>query len=290
MSVLELIGASPVLAWSFTAVLGLVVGSFLNVVILRLPPLLEYRWREEFASLEVDAASGETTPPPPGLVLATSRCPACNAPIRPWHNIPLLGYLWLRGRCADCKAAISPRYPLIEVLAALLACLALWRMGWSPQLLPLLVLLWGLLTLSIIDLEHQLLPDVITLPLLWLGLLLNSFGLFAPLASSVWGAAAAWLSLWLVYQLFLLATGKEGMGYGDFKLFAVFGAWGGWPVLVPTILVAALSGLLVAGVVAATGRDARQPMPFGPALALGGIVVLLWRSQILGLLGLGGLA
>ena len=259
------------------ALLGLIVGSFLNVVIHRLPRMMEAEWAEECAAL----AGKEPTPSQP-LSLATpgSRCPACAAPIRPIHNIPVVSWVLLRGRCAACQAPISARYPVVELLAAILGGLLAWRLGWGFALPAACVLGWALLAASAIDLDTQLLPDRITLPLLWLGLLANVGGLFTSLESAVLGAAGGYLCLWLVYWAFKLATGKEGMGYGDFKLLAALGAWLGWQLLPVMVLVAACAGSVLgiaSIVVSGRGRDLR--IPFGPFLAAGGLFALLWGRQ-----------
>ena len=259
------------------AVLGLIVGSFLNVVIHRLPRMMEAEWAEECAAL----AGKEPTPAQP-LSLATpgSHCPACAAPIRALHNIPVVSWLLLRGRCAACQAPISVRYPVVELLAATLGAVLAWRLGWGAALPAACVLAWALLAASAIDLDTQLLPDRITMPLLWLGLLANVGGLFTSLESAVLGAAAGYLCLWLVYWAFKLATGKEGMGYGDFKLLAALGAWLGWQLLPVIVLVAACAGsvLGIASIVlSGRGRDLR--IPFGPFLAVGGLFALFWGRQ-----------
>lgn len=258
--------------------LGLIVGSFLNVVIHRLPRMMEAEWAAECAEL-----TGSATPEGPRLSLATPRshCPSCSAPIRAVHNIPVLSWLALGGRCASCRAPISARYPLVELTAAGLGAFLAWRLGWGPALPLALLLAWALLAASVIDLDTQLLPDRITLPLLWLGLLANVWAVFVPLESAVIGAAAGYLSLWSVYWLFKLATGKEGMGYGDFKLLGALGAWLGWQLLPVIVLVAACAGSVLgiaSMVMSGKGRDLR--IPFGPFLAVGGLIALLWGRQL----------
>lgn len=259
------------------ALLGLCVGSFLNVVIFRLPLMVERRWRKECAEL-----LGQ--PPPPeerfDLLFPSSRCPSCRAPIKPWHNIPILSYLWLRGRCASCGTPISPRYPVVEGLTALLSLLvALSFEGWA--LAGALLFTWLLIALSFIDLDWKLLPDDLTLPGLWLGLLFNLKESFAPLESAVIGAVSGYLFLWLFYHLFRLATGKEGMGYGDFKLAAMLGAWLGWQKLPLVLLLSSLSGALLGSLLLLTGRLERDhPLPFGPFLAVAGWIALLWGERI----------
>jgi len=259
-------------------VLGLIVGSFLNVVIHRLPRMMEAEWAAECAGL-----TGNALPEDARLSLATpgSHCPACSTPIRALHNIPVLSWLALRGRCAACRAPISLRYPLVELGAAALGAFLAWRLGWGWALPAALVLAWSLLAASVIDFDTQLLPDRITLPLLWAGLLANVGGVFAPLEAAVVGAVAGYLALWLVYWAFKLATGKEGMGYGDFKLLAALGAWLGWQLLPVVVLVAACAGSvlgLASMVISGSGRDLR--IPFGPFLAVGGLVALLWGHRL----------
>ena len=273
---------APAFLIVMTALLGLAMGSFLNVVVHRLPRMLERQWRREcLLFLGQPAETASDAKDPGNLFWPGSRCAACRTPLRAAENIPLLGYLWLRGRCAHCGTEISPRYPLLELLSAVLSAAVAWRFGWSLPLLPALVLSWGLLALAAIDLERQLLPDAITLPFLWLGLLLSLFGVFTDSPASILGAVSGYLSLWLVYQLFRLLTGREGMGYGDFKLLALLGAWLGWGVLPSIIIlssgVGAVAGLLLIGF---GGRDRHQPIPFGPYLAAAGWLVLLFGDAI----------
>lgn len=274
--------------------LGLIVGSFLNVVILRLPR----RMHAELAEACADLRDEQAEPPPNRwfgldyLITPASTCPHCGHAIRAWENIPVLSYLLLRGRCSNCQARISVRYPLVEALTGLLSLGVVLHFGATPAALAALVLLWGLVALTVIDLDEQLLPDQLTLPLLWLGLLVNIDGLFTDLTSAVIGAAAGYLSLWLVFQVFRLITGREGMGYGDFKLLAVFGAFLGWQMLPLVILLSSLIGAIVGiGLVVLRGRDRQIPIPFGPYLAVAGFVALLWGEQInRGYLQLAGLA
>lgn len=261
------------------ALLGLLVGSFLNVVIHRLPRMLEREWQAQCAELR-----GETPPdaPPYNLWLPRSSCPHCGHGIRWYENVPLLSYVWLRGRCSSCGAAIGRRYPLVEAASGLLAGYATWHFGLDAQALAAIALLWALLALTVIDLDTHLLPDRITQPLLWVGLLVNWQGLFVPLEDALLGACAGYLVLWLVYHAFKLVTGKEGMGHGDFKLLAALGAWLGWQMLPLVILVSSLLGA-VAGIalIALAGHDRARPIPFGPWLALGGLIALFWGGDIL---------
>lgn len=279
MSVIDFL-ASHVLAFVLCALLiGLLVGSFLNVLIYRLPKMMHRDWREqarEILELPVEAKA-ETF----NLVLPNSSCPHCAHEIKPWENIPVVSYLFLRGKCSSCKAPISLRYPLVELTCGLLSAYIAWHFGFTWQAGGMLLLTWGLLAMSLIDADHQLLPDSLVLPLLWLGLIANSFGLFTSLEDALWGAIAGYLSLWSVYWLFKLVTGKEGMGYGDFKLLAMLGAWGGWQVLPLTILLSSLVGAVL-GLIMLRLRNAETstPIPFGPYLAIAGWIALLWGEQI----------
>ncbi len=278
---LELLQASPGLLAAGAVVLGLLVGSFLTVVAHRLPLMMEREWRRHCAEL-----AGEPPPaePPLNLAVPRSRCPRCGRPIRALENVPVLSWLVLRGRCPGCGGVIGWRYPAIELASGLLAGVVAWRYGWAPALPAALLFTWALVALTAIDLERQLLPDQITLPLLWAGLLwnLSPWG-FAPLADAVAGAAAGYLLLWGAYHLFRLLTGKEGMGYGDFKLLAAIGAWTGWQMLPLVVLGSSLVGALVGGALIALGRQERQvPIPFGPFLAAAGWVALLWGRELTG--------
>jgi leader peptidase (prepilin peptidase)/N-methyltransferase len=215
------------------------------------------------------------------LILPHSRCPHCAHKIRAWENIPLVSYLFLGGKCSQCKAPISKRYPLVELACGVLSAFIAWHFGFGWQAGAMLLLTWGLLSMSLIDADHQLLPDAIVLPLLWLGLIVNSFGLFTSLTDALWGAVAGYLVLWCVFWLFKLVTGKEGMGYGDFKLLAMLGAWGGWQILPLTILLSSIVGAVL-GLILLRLRNVETstPIPFGPYLALAGWIALLWGDQI----------
>lgn len=270
-------------------VLGLVVGSFLNVVIHRLPIVLERRWRADCqeilrADTTHDTSRAPAFAPEPryDLVTPRSQCPHCGHAISALENIPVLSFLWLRGRCSGCGQAISWRYPLVEALTGVLSVVIAWQFGATTTTPPALLLTWSLIALAFIDYDLQILPDTITLPLLWLGLLVNLFAVLTPLRAAVIGTIAGYVSLWLVYQSFKLLTGKEGMGYGDFKLFAALGAWLGWQGLPLTILLASLLGAIV-GVtfIVVFGRDRHLPIPFGPFLCLAGWIALLWGDPIL---------
>lgn len=273
-----LLAEQPAYFLALATLLGLLVGSFLNVLVYRLPIMLEQQWQREAQEvLGLPATAHERF----DLWLPASHCPHCGHRIRAWENIPLISYLALRGRCSACKAPISPRYPLVEVASALLSLVVAWRFGVSLEAFLTLPLTWCLLALSLIDARHQLLPDVLVLPMLWLGLIVNAFDLYVPLASALWGAVIGYLSLWTVYWLFKLATGKEGMGYGDFKLMALIGAWGGWQVLPLTLLLSSLVGALVGLCLLRLRRHALgTAMPFGPYLAIAGWIAVLWGDEI----------
>ncbi|HWU82767.1 MAG TPA: A24 family peptidase [Methylophilaceae bacterium] len=263
---------------TFSVVFGLMVGSFLNVVIHRLPQMMEREWQSHCQEV-----SGQEVAPLPkyNLVVPRSACPGCGQPISAWQNIPLLSYVLLRGKCAGCKQAISPRYPLIEALTGVLAGLISWKFGYSSMAVAAWLFAFALVALTFIDMDTQLLPDDITLPLLWLGLLHNLDGGFTDIRSAIIGAAAGYLLLWSVYWLFKLVTGKEGMGYGDFKLLAAIGAWFGWQLLPAVILLSSLLGSIIGiGLVILAKRGRDIPMPFGPYLALGGIAALFFGPQL----------
>ncbi|OCX93654.1 A24 family peptidase [Stutzerimonas kunmingensis] len=272
--------ASHVLAFVLSAaLLGLLVGSFLNVLIYRLPIMMQREWRAQ--ALEYLECPPEPVRERFNLLLPSSRCPHCDHQIRSWENIPLVSWLALCGKCSSCRAPISSRYPLVELACGLLSGYVAWHFGFTWQAGAMLLLTWGLVAMSMIDIDHQLLPDSLVLPLLWLGLILNSFGLFVSLESALGGAVAGYLSLWSVYWLFKLVTGKEGMGYGDFKLLAMLGAWGGWQVLPLTILLSSVVGAVLGTILLRVQRaESSTPIPFGPYLAIAGWIALLWGDRI----------
>lgn len=261
------------------AIYGLAIGSFLNVVIYRLPIMLDRQWQEN-AQLTLDLETNQNSESV-SLTTPRSRCPHCSHPITAWENIPVISYLMLRGKCSACNASISVRYPLVELLTAVLSASIAWSFGVTATTLAGLVFIWALIPLALIDYDHQILPDTITLPFLWLGLLVNSFGIFTDLHSAVIGALAGYLSLWLVYQAFKLVTKKEGMGFGDFKLFAMLGAWLGWQLLPLAILLAAFSGAIIGGIYLSLSKHGRDhPIPFGPFLCVAGWVALIWGHDL----------
>ena len=264
---------------ALTGLLGLLVGSFLNVVILRLPKRLEHDWQSQARELLGHAHADEA--PPPDLVVTGSHCPSCKHPLSAYDNIPVLSWLALGGRCRYCKTKISWQYPLVELLTALASAAIAWKFGFGWPLAAGLVLTWMLIASAGIDARTQLLPDQLTLPLLWLGLLLSLVPVFVPADTAIIGAAIGYLSLWSVYWLFKLATGKEGMGYGDFKLLAALGAWMGVTSLLPIVLLSSLIGALVGGsVLALRGQDRSTPIPFGPFIAAAGWVWFLLGDHL----------
>ncbi|MFN3585991.1 MAG: prepilin peptidase [Moraxellaceae bacterium] len=273
---LDLLASSPLFAGGCVFLLGLCVGSFLNVVIHRLPRMMEAEWQAEARQLLDLPAEAQ-----PRFNLATppSRCPHCGHAITPLENIPLLSWLWLRGRCAACKTPIGLRYPLVELATALLSLLVFMAFGPSLQTLAALPLTWALISLTLIDFDTQLLPDQITLPLLWGGLLANLNGLFVPLETAVIGAMAGYLVLWSVYWLFKLLTGKEGMGYGDFKLLAALGAWLGWTMVPVIVLLSSVVGSVI-GIAYLAVRKESAPFAFGPYIAIAGFIALLWGPAL----------
>jgi len=278
MYFLQLIQTTPWLLITAAVLLGLVVGSFLNVVIHRLPRMLEQGWRAECAELSGNPLpSGETF----NLVLPRSRCPHCGHPIRAIENVPVLSYLALRGRCAACNARISPRYPVVEALAGALAGYVAMRFGASAAAAGAMLFVWTMIALAFIDLDTFYLPDNLTLPLLWTGLLFNIGATFTDLTSAVIGAAAGYLVLWIVFWAYKLATGKEGMGYGDFKLLAAIGAWLGWKMLPLVILLSSFVGAVIGiGLIVLARRGRNVPIPFGPYLAIAGLIALFYGEQL----------
>ena len=294
MQFFDLLQTHPAAFITTCLILGLIVGSFLNVVIHRLPKMLELGWREQCAELLYTAkkpselAITSHTPqlslePTPryNLVVPRSACPQCNHAISAWENIPIVSYLLLHGKCKGCGASISPRYPVIEAMSGIFCALAASHFGFGMITVGALILIWALMALTAIDFDTMLLPDDITLPLLWTGLLFNLFGTFTDLRSAVIGAITGYLALWIVYWLFKLTTGKEGMGYGDFKLLAALGAWFGWQMLPLILVLSSLVGALVGiSLIVALKHGRDIPIPFGPYLAGGGVIALFWGQTL----------
>ncbi len=284
VNLLEALQAQPFLWIGTATILGLLVGSFLNVVAWRLPLMMERHWRAQCRQM-LDA---EAPPAEPGerfdLLFPRSRCPHCGHAISAAENIPVLSWLLLRGRCRGCGERISLRYPIVELASGLLAALVAWRFGVTAEGAAAMGLVWTLLVLTLIDIDHQLLPDSITLPLLWTGLLLRLLGIGeVSLVDAVIGAMAGYLSLWSLFHLFRLLTGKEGMGYGDFKLLAALGAWMGWQSLLPIVLLSSLVGAVTGiALIVVADRDRSIPIPYGPYLAGAGLIYLLWGETIIG--------
>lgn len=275
--------SSPALTVGLAAILGLAIGSFLNVVIHRLPKMMERQWRADYAQLDNTAAAPAEAPTAEryNLLVPRSRCPSCAQPITALQNIPVVSYLMLRGKCANCQAPISPRYPVVEMISGALAGYAAWRFGATLAGVGALLFVFAMIALTFIDLDTFYLPDDITLPLLWAGLLLNLQGVFVDLPSAVIGAACGYLALWSVFWLFKLATGKEGMGYGDFKLLAAIGAWLGWQMLPLVILISSLVGAVIGIALMIFAHHGREtPIPFGPYLAIASVIALFHGQAI----------
>lgn len=278
---LELFHTSPLLFLVFTTLMSLLVGSFLNVVIARLPLLLSRDWHQMSKEYLTENPTPPELPEPYNLAVPRSHCPHCNHAITAWENIPVLSYLFLRGRCSQCKKTISARYPIVEACTALLSFVVAWKFGFSWQTAGALCLVWSLIALTLIDYDHKILPDNITLPLLWLGLFINLNHVFVSISDAVIGAIAGYLVLWSVYWLFKLLRNKEGMGHGDFKLLAALGAWLGWQSLPLIILASSLIGAIVGvSIILIKGRDMNYAIPFGPYLAGAGFVALIWGPEI----------
>lgn len=297
---LDTLSAPSIFPW-LCGILGLLVGSFLNVVVHRLPRMLTREWRMQALDIMAEWGQDSAAPEPVrvtgqalpevrkslgsearyNLVVPRSACPKCGHRISALENIPVLSWLWLRGRCVQCKTAIHPRYPVVEGLTGLLSGYAAWHFGFSAATFGALLLCWALVAATFIDFDTQLLPDDITLPLIWLGLLFNLWGVFAPLSSAIVGAIAGYLVLWIVYWVFKWVTGKEGMGYGDFKLLAAIGAWLGWKMLPAVILLSSLVGAVVGILLIVLARHGRHvPIPFGPYLAAAGVIALFWGETL----------
>jgi leader peptidase (prepilin peptidase)/N-methyltransferase len=280
MAIIEFLNSNTQFYLFCIGLLGLVVGSFLNVVIHRLPIMMEREWQSHCSDM-TGTSENLPEPTPFNLNAPGSRCPHCGHAITPLENIPVLSYIWLRGKCSSCGARISARYPVIEAITALLSIVIAWHFGFSWQAMAGLAFTWALIALTMIDFDHQLLPDSITLPFIWIGLALSLWGVFIDTRTAIIGALAGYLSLWSVYQLFKLLTGKEGMGFGDFKLLSMLGAWMGWKMLPAIILLSSAVGAIVGiALIVLRGRDRTIPIPFGPYLATAGWITLLWGSDI----------
>lgn len=280
MELIQLLSQNSFLLIGTVFLFGLLIGSFLNVVTYRLPVMMERDWKQQCQEYLHPDAEQETLDRF-DLVTPRSRCPACGHKITALENVPVLSYLLLRGKCSACGSHISARYPIVEFMTALLSAIVAWKLGWGWPLAAALVFTWALIPLSLIDFDHKLLPDSITLPLLWLGLLLSLGDVFVDTRASIIGGAAGYLSLWTVYQLFRIVTGKEGMGFGDFKLLGACGAWLGWQALPVIILLSSVVGAVVGiALILALGRDRNIPIPFGPYIAAAGWLALLWGDDL----------
>lgn len=274
---------SPIVFYGLALLIGLCVGSFLNVVIYRIPKQLQAGWERDSRDF-LGLSAPESAPADETFNIAkpTSHCPKCQTALKPWHNIPLISYLVLRGRCSNCSQAISVQYPLVELISGLAFILTVGYLGFTIKAGLIIVFCLFLLSLTVIDIETQLLPDILTYPFMWLGLLANTNGIFTDINSAVMGAIAGYLSLWTVYWAFKLFTGKEGMGHGDFKLLAALGAWMGWQMLPLVILLSSFVGAIIGlAVVAIMGRDKQIPMAFGPYLAIAGLIAFIWGESII---------
>lgn len=293
---IQILEITPWLFISLSFIFASIIGSFLNVVVFRIPVMLKREWQQECNAyieechgkklskdtLAVLAAPIDDFPKKFNLITPNSTCPKCKTAIKPWQNIPILGWLMLRGKCGACSVAISPRYPLVETLSGLLIAVLAWHFGPTLQFALASLLTFVIIALTFIDLDEMLLPDQLTLPLLWLGLLVNLNGTFVGLEDAIIGVAAGYLSLWSVYWLFKLITGKDGMGYGDFKLLAVFGAWFGWQILPLTILLSSLVGAVIGiAMIAFKKLNKGNPIPFGPYIAIAGWIAMLWGQDII---------
>jgi len=286
LDLLNQLNSIPEFLYSSTFILGLLIGSFLNVVIYRLPKMMEQDWKSQceiLLELPINEKKGQEEQAEEKITLSTpnSTCPKCQHAIKPWENIPVISYLFLKGKCSQCQNKISLRYPSIELATAILSLFTIIHFGASYAGLTALGLTWVLIALTMIDADTQFLPDSLTLPLLWAGLIINNFNVFSNLESALWGAVFGYLSLWVVYHAFKLLTGKEGMGYGDFKLLGALGAWFGWQSLPIIILLSSVVGAIVGiAMILLLGKDKNIPIPFGPYLAIAGWITLIWGDQI----------
>lgn len=283
MSTIQLLQFQPVIFVIAMALLGLIVGSFLNVVISRLPKMMEQDWHEQCCDL-LEIKNEKRMEHQVSLFFPGSSCPVCHHKITALENIPVISYLYLKGRCKSCKTKISPQYPIIEILTGLTSAYVAWHFGFTLQTLFAVLLTWALICLSMIDLEYSLLPDDITLPFLWLGLTCNIFGVFTDIYSSLIGAILGYSVLWIIFMSFKIVTGKEGMGYGDFKLLSLLGAWFGWQYLPLVILLSSIAASLIGiAMIIFRGREKSAAFPFGPYLAIAGWVTLIWGEELVGI-------
>lgn len=279
MPLITIFQNEPTFFVALCAIIGLMVGSFLNVVIVRLPIMMKRAWLLQCAELRGEKIDA---PPKLNIVSPRSKCPNCDHKINKLENIPIFSYLVLKGRCSHCHAKIAIRYPLVEAFTSIISGFIAWHFGYSFIAFAALIFAWAIITLAMIDLDTQLLPDDLTLPLLWLGLLVNLFGGFTDIRSAIIGAAAGYLFLWLIFWIFKLVTGKEGMGYGDFKLLAAIGAWFGWSMLPLVILFSSFTGAIIgAGIIIVSKEKRNIPIPFGPFLAIGALIALFWGDQLI---------
>lgn len=273
----------PLAFYASVLVLGPCIGSFLNVVAYRIPIMMKRALEADFKDLNSDEPPSTEPPSQPAFNLLTpaSRCCECGSGIKPWHNIPVFGWLFLKGKCANCQASISPRYPIVEAITGVLSVAVAIKFGVTWQTAGLLIFTWFLVALTLIDLDEYLLPDSMTLPLVWIGLLCNTYGIFTDLQSAVYGAMIGYLALWSIFWLFKIVTGKEGMGYGDFKLLAAIGAFLGWQALPVVVLLSSVVGAVVGIIgIMVLGRDKNIPIPFGPYLAAAGWLAALWGTEL----------
>ena len=284
MSVFYFLQTHPAFFIFSMTMLGMCVGSFLNVVIYRLPKMMEQDWHEQCCELLDIKNENVIEQPRVNLIIPGSNCPACEHKITALENIPVISYLFLRGRCSSCKVKISLQYPIIEMFTGIATAYIAWHFGFTLQTLFAVLLTWALICLSIIDLEHSLLPDNITLPFLWLGLACNIFGIFTDIYSSLIGAMLGYSVLWIIFMSFKIVTGKEGMGYGDFKLLSLLGAWFGWQYLPLVILLSSIAASLIGiAMIIFRGREKSAAFPFGPYLAIAGWVTLIWGEELVGI-------
>ncbi|HIQ14954.1 MAG TPA: prepilin peptidase [Leucothrix sp.] len=286
MEIFNALRENPTFFLIVVGLFSLLIGSFLNAAIYRIPIMLQQSWREECEELFGGESEQSTPKEKFNLMVPRSQCPSCGHMITALENIPVLSYLFLGGKCSSCKNKISIQYPVLEILTTLVSVFVAWNFGFGWQTLAALLFTWVLILLSMIDAKTMLLPDNLTLPLMWFGIAVNYHGLFVDLQSSVLGAMFGYLSLWSLFHLFKLITGKDGMGYGDFKILAAIGAWGGWQILPFTVFAASTLGAIIGILLIVIQRNKEsQPIPFGPWLALAGFIGFIWRDEIITTMG-----